>query len=222
MNAIQANCRQQLSAQDFAFLAATLADQPDHTPQLTDLLTDETARDAALESGRVLTALLESPAPMPVSPQLYFYVLTRNSLPRFERLVADYVANVLAAFLDVKRLRDVPGQPDRQADYLTDLLALVTAVSSDNAFLLRAQVGNVSLFLSGIFPEHIQARARRRGAPGLPFYEDVGRTNYRLAADHRRAQSTGLDEVFRTVSDHFTDVRHGLNEMTDRFLFIAS
>lgn len=222
MDVIQANCRHRLTAADFAFLATTLARDPAHTGSVAQLLTDETARDAALDSERVLAALIEAPGPAPVSPHLYFYVLTRRVLPQLDRTVADYIANVLATFLDLRRLRAVPGEPDQQADHLADLLTLVAAVSGDRAFLLRAQVGNVSLFLAGIFPEQIQARAHRHAAPGLDFYEAVGRTNYRLAADYRQARSSGLAPVLHLVAERFSDVRQGLNQMTDRYLFLAS
>jgi hypothetical protein len=220
MNAIQANCRQQFSGDDFGFIAATLADRWSSTAQLAELFTDESARDAALESDRLLKALLESPAPLPVSPRLYFYVLTRHSLPQFERSIADYIANVLATFLDVNKLRAVPGNPDLQADHLSDLLIAQVDAPSERAFLIHAQVGDVSLFLTGIFPEHVQHRARHCGAPDISFYEQVGSSNYRLASDHRQAQSSGLEDVFRTVSDRFTDVRQGLNRLTDRFLHL--
>lgn len=220
MKALQANCRQQLSAEDFGFVAATLSDRWSNTEQLAALLTDESARDAALESDRLLKALLESPAPLPVSPRLYFYVLTRRSLPQFDRMIADYIANVLAAFLDVNKLRAIPGHPDMQADFISDLLIAGANAGKEHAFMIHAQVGNVSLFLTGIFPDHVQHRARMRGAPDISFYEQVGSSNYRLASDHRQAQSCGLNEVFRTVSNHFTDVRQGLNQLTERFLHV--
>jgi hypothetical protein len=79
-------------------------------------------------------------------------------------------------------------------------------------------VGNYSLFLSGIFPQHIQERASRRAAPEITFYDKVGSANYRLAASHRLARNAGLGDIYLTIADHFTNVRLGLNRMSDQLL----
>jgi hypothetical protein len=40
-------------------------------------------------------------------------------------------------------------------------------------------IGNYSLFLTGVFPERIRARAEQRGFPDLRYYESLGRSQYR-------------------------------------------
>lgn len=80
MRWIGANCREQLRADDFEFVAASLAGRPDRTASVAELLTDPAARDEALDSEAVFLALVDHPAPLPVSPHLYFYVLTRHNL----------------------------------------------------------------------------------------------------------------------------------------------
>jgi hypothetical protein len=182
------------------------------------LLADPASRDAVLESDRLLHCLLHARAPLPVSPRLYFYVITRRVLAHHERVVADYIATVLAEFLEGDRWQTLPGLPDMQTRYVTDMLTVLADLKGDRAFLLQAHIGNFSLFVSGIFPEHIRHRATRRGAPALDFYESVGSTHYRLAAHQPQARTTGLENVLETIGNEFSDVRRGLNRVADQFL----
>lgn len=222
MKTIGANCREQFRIEDFEFVATALNRHGTDSQALAELLTDPTARDAALESDRVVEALVRTPDPLPVSPQFYFYVLTRRGLARFDRVVADYIANVLTTFLDLDRMRTMPTHAELQTEYLSDMLDLLKELGGEAAFVARAHVGNYSLFVSGIFADHIRYREWRRGAPGISYYEQIGSANYRLASDHRQAQEEGLDLVLRTISERFSEVRQGLNAMADRFLHLES
>lgn len=218
MKTIKPDARNRFSAGDFEFIAKALARSPDNTSSMVELLTDESARDAALDADRLLHALLDSPEPVHVSPQLYFYVLSRCCLKNFDRTVADYVASLLTEFIDAQRLKPSPEEPDINPCYVTDMLKALQAVSSERAFYIRAQVGNYSLFLTGVFPDRIRHQAARRGAPNIGFYEEVGSANYRMASGHRLAQEESLDTVYRTIADHFSEVRVGMNRLADQML----
>ncbi len=109
-----------------------------------------------------------------------------------------------------------------QTEYLTDMLTAVAALSGEAAFVTRAHVGNYTLFMAGIFPDHLRYREWVRGSPGIAYYEDVGSTSYCLAADHRQARHEGLDEVLRTIGESFTCVREGLNEVADRLMHVET
>src|SRR5438094_17530 len=84
--------------------------------------------------------------------------------------------------------------------YISDMLIALTRATPEQAFLLRAHVGNYSLFISGIFHENTQLRSLR-GGPDLEFYEQVGRTNYQLVASHAVARRCELDDVFEGLAD---------------------
>ena len=84
--------------------------------------------------------------------------------------------------------------------------------------MIRVQVGNYSLFMSGIFPQHIAHRSTHHAAPPISFYEEVGSQNYRRASDHRLARRGGLAQTYRTIAERFSEVRVGLNQMSDRLL----
>jgi hypothetical protein len=72
-----------------------------------------------------------------------------------------------------------------------------------------------------VFPDHIDARGRRRGAPGLDYYEELGSRGFRMAARFQDAEKHGLDRVYTTCADRFTHLRVALNRVSDRHLFPA-
>jgi len=221
MLTIKANCRDQLTEGDFHFLATILSSNSGaSSSSLTDLLVDPVARDTALENDRVLRALIDSPQPISVSPQLYFYVLTRHLLSEFDRDISDYVASVLCSFLDVRRLRALPNRPELDGQYVVDALAALAVAPPLDEFHIRVHVGNYTLFVTGIFPGHLRHRAAYHGAPDLPFYEEVGRASYRFASDHQLARHHALNDVYRTISDHFPKVRRDLNRLSDQLLCV--
>jgi hypothetical protein len=220
MLTIKANCREQLTEGDFRFLATVLSSHSDASSSLADLLVDPAARDTALESDRVFRALIDSPQPVCVSPQLYFYVLTRHLLSEFDRDITDYVASVLCSFLNVQRFRALPNGPELDGQYVVDALAALAVAPPHDKFHIRVHVGNYTLFVTGIFPAHLRHRAAFHGAPDLPFYEEVGRASYRFASDHQLARHHALNDVYRTIADHFPKVRRDLNRLSDELLCV--
>ncbi len=72
--------------------------------------------------------------------------------------------------------------------------------------------------MTGIFPENIERRRSRRGAPGCSFYEEVGRASYRAVAGHEVARHRGLTDVFNGLAEQFHEVRLALNQLADRLL----
>ena len=60
-----------------------------------------------------------------------------------------------------------------------------------------------------------------KGAPDLKYYEALGRTNYRVASDHRLAHKYDLAAVLDTLAQRFRATRLALNDLTDRLLSIG-
>ena len=106
---------------------------------------------------------------------------------------------------------------ERGRQYISDMLIALTRATPEQAFLLRAHVGNYSLFISGIFHENTQRRSLR-GAPDLKFYEQIGRTNYQMLASHATARRCELNDVFEGLAERFRDVRLALNQLSDQLL----
>lgn len=217
---IQANCRARFTAADFDFVVRTLArSEKDHV-SLVDLLSDVETRDSVLDHPRLVEAILSSTRHLCISSHFYFYVLARHVLRDVgitDRKLCDYVASLLETFSRGNGLH-LPHLPDAGSrQYVSDMLIALTRATPEQAFLLRAHVGNYSLFISGIFHENTQNRSRR-GAPDLSFYERIGRTNYQLVAAHATARRCELNDVYEELAGRFHEVRLALNRLSDQLL----
>jgi hypothetical protein len=139
-----------------------------------------------------------------------------------KRDVADYVAEMLAEYSRTERTKcQLPGQTE-QLDYFFEMLTALEKADDRTTFLIRAHIGNHSLFLSGVFFNRIRYRADRRGFPDISYYEALGRTNFRLASDHRLAARYDLAPIYATLSEKFHDTRMALNDISDRLFSLES
>lgn len=217
---VRANCRERFTAADFDFIVRTLGRSPNDEVSLVDLLADSETRDSVLDHPRLVDAILSHPTQLRISSQFYFYVLARYVLQQAsitDRKLCDYVASLLETFSRANQLHSPDNIDNRAHEYICDMLIALQRVTPEQAFLLRAHVGNYSLFISGIFHENAQRR-RDRGGPDLKFYEQVGRTNYQLVASHETARRCELNDVFEELAEQFHGVRLALNELSDRLL----
>jgi hypothetical protein len=216
---VRANCRERFTGADFDFIVRSLARSQTDRVSLVDLLSDAETRDSILDHPQLVDAILSNPAHLHISSQFYFYVLARYVLRQagiLDRKLCDYVGSLLEAFSRANLLHQ-PDTGNRAHEYISDMLIALQRVTPEQAFLLRAHIGNYSLFISGIFHENAQRR-HERGGPDLKFYEQIGRTNYQLLAEHATARRCELDDVFEGLAGCFHDVRLALNQLSDRLL----
>jgi len=136
-----------------------------------------------------------------------------------DRKLSDYIGSLLETFSRANQLQTAETIPARAHEYISDMLIALTRATPEQTFLLRAHVGNYSLFITGIFHENTQRRSLR-GAPDIDFYEQVGRTNYQLVASHETARRCELTDVFAGLANRFHDVRLALNDLSDRLLHL--
>ena len=217
---IRANCRARFTAADFDFIVRTLARSQTDQVSLVDLLSDVETRDSVLDHPRLVDAILNNCGHLRISSQFYFYVLARHVLQQAgirDRKLCDYVASLLETFSRASQLQIAENIGECVGQYIHDILIALTRATPEQAFLLRAHMGNYSLFVSGIFHENAQRRSLR-GGPDIGFYEQVGRTNYQVLASHAVARRCELDDVFEGLADRFRDVRLALNQLSDRLL----
>jgi hypothetical protein len=217
---ITANCRDRFTAEDFDFVVETLAKNERDSVSLVELLTDGDTRDAVLDHPQLFQTILERSAPLRISPQLYFYLLTRHVLKETgleNRELSDYVASVLEHFSDRASMRSPADGASGPIQYVSDMLVALRKASPTQTFLIRAHIGNYSLFISGIFRESVESRAHR-GAPDISFYEDMGRSNYHAAAGHQVARTAALSDVLEELAESFRVVRGALNRLSDSLL----
>lgn len=222
---IHANCRARFTADDFEFIVRSLSRSPDQAVSLQELLSDPDFRDEILEHDTLASAIVDSADSLQISTPLYFYVLCRRVLKNTSvstRDAADYIAAMLDAFVLTGHSTNASASGrDVELRYFSDILLAIRNAPPREAFRLRIHLANSALFLSGIFAENIDKRARR-GAPALWFYEELGRSSFSEAAKHQDARRFDLREIFEELADGFREARCALNDLADRLLHLES
>jgi hypothetical protein len=217
----------QLSPADVMFVCDVL-ERSGQREAIRRLMEDDEALMAVLGLAEVRRAVLESPALVGISPNLYFLVVVRHVFGQAGMVSAGltrYVAAVLAT--RVKNPR-TPDGDDVLPDYAGDYVERATAaarfggVRGGESFAWWKAAGDHFLVLTGLFPAHLDTRCDRRGAPPLDFYENFAARSYRTAADHPQARRHGLAPVLHDLSDAFPEARKALNLAAEEYLFLAN
>ena len=55
----------------------------------------------------------------------------------------------------------------------------------------------------------------------MRYYEEVGRTNYRVASDHRLAQRYELAPIFCVLAENFEPAHRALNDLAERIFSLG-
>lgn len=219
---IRANVRESLDRDDAQLALRLVASGSGDDLRDAETRLREGGIDAVLDDPRLLAALLNHSLGARASLPLFCYVVVRHALRRVgenDRALADYVAGIMLHF----GLRDgatrISPTDDEQYDTLADLVASLDKTDVRRDFLVRAHLGNYALWMSGLFPDMIERRRWRRGAPPIDYYEDMGRRGFQLAAEHRLAREHGMDELFHNAAERFGALRVALNSVSDALLF---
>ncbi|WOO41234.1 hypothetical protein [Rubellicoccus peritrichatus] len=224
MELIYPSCRESLSSSDREFVAGLMTNSKSDSEACLRLLSDPEERDILLDGDIVFEAILNDPESIGVSQKLYFYVLVRRVFRDAgidSRELADYAATLLAYF---SRSQNVFGKNTGQRQaffYVIDALAENGMMGHCERFRLTVRLADQALFLTGVFRSHVEQRKERRSAPGLGFYESVGRSNYRIAGDHHIAQEFCLNSLYGELSDGFVEIRRALNRLVDEIIFLG-
>jgi len=185
------------------------------------LLVDPATRDLVLDDPDLRRAVLELPSPLSISPELYFYLLVRHSLEQHgidDRALADYLAGMLAGAVSGEQ------QDPRTRDltYHVDFLRLLEDAHGPERFFLHVGCANRFLLLTGIFPDFVLERERRRGAPGIEYYEAIARHSFERASHHPLADEFGLTEVYDSLVQCLPTARNALDQMGRDYLFLSA
>jgi hypothetical protein len=131
--------------------------------------------------------------------------------------ISRYVAGVLTDFTHAEhlyRIRDAQGQTvEAVAEMLVEANPLLEANSFDRERAVRKQIGDFTLFLTGLFPEHVGSRFHVRRVPIDAFidYVRVGKQSYAVVAAFNLFEYRHEAPLFRRLSDRFELCVHGLN-----------
>lgn len=219
---ILANVRSRLTREDAHLALALVSQHGSEARDRAETTLREQGLEALLDDGVLLPALLGTPRGAHASLPLFAYVLVRQALlagGERDRVLADYAASLLLHFGLRDRARKVAEADDDTFDTLAGLAEQAEGPDPRRAFLVQAHLGNYALWLSGMFPDHIEHRRWRRGGPGLRYFEQLGQRGFQLAARHRLADEHGLALLFALVAERFPLLRSALNRISDAVLF---
>ncbi len=225
MKLIRPNCRTQFTAADYAFIAQVLPGLDSPSAGIIRLVRDPDTLDTVLDHPGLFRAVLDLRSCLRVSLRFYFFVLVRHVLIREEihdRDVADYVAEVLAEFSLLQRLRNPNPNDDRHLDYLHEMLEALERLEEEERFAMQAHIGNYALVMSGIFPGHLQRRVERRAAPGFKFYEELGAAHFRMAGNHYLARRMDMVSILMTLGQAFHVTRLALNHLSENLVCLEA
>ncbi len=142
----------------------------------------------------------------------------------------DYLAQMLASFTRVEsfsysvRVRRGQWRRHHVSELDVDsLIGLSQAVEEGQRFGIYRRIGDLCLFLPGIFPEHVAAeetrsRSNLRYRRGLEDYEFIGRESYRLAAQHQTAHFLRVQGVLSTLAEQFALIEKPLQFVSEHYL----
>ncbi|MDE3128377.1 MAG: hypothetical protein KGL38_10255 [Gemmatimonadota bacterium] len=199
----------------------TTGDAREDERALEARLADE-GLDAVLDDPRLPMALMREPLGALASLRLLTYVMVRSALVRMgegDRVISDYAAAVVLAFGARRRAERCDETDDALYDTLADLLRDAEGGDPRRAFLVRTHLGNYALWLSGLFPDHIEHRRWRRGGPHLDYYEEMGRRGFAMAAEHPAARRQGMAELYSAMAERFATLRLALTVFSDGLMF---
>ena len=139
----------------------------------------------------------------------------------------DYLAGMLSSFVRTnsgviywkergtwhkKRFSDID---------IDDMIELARIIDPEMRPALYRRIADLTLFLSGIFPDHATRFAARRttmlsAGRTLKDYEQQGKRFYRVA--EREADQDHLRPILAMLAEQFTLARRALNTLGDRYL----
>jgi hypothetical protein len=219
---ILANVRASLTRDDAQLALRLVASDSAAERESAEARLRDEGIDALLDDPRLLPAMLRRSHGARAGLALLCYVLVRHALRGVgedDRDLADYTAAIVVHFGMRARAMRVAEHDDERYDTLAALLGDAEGPDPRRAFLVRQHLGNYALWLSGLFPDHIEHRRWRRGGPDLDYYEAMGRRGFRLAAEHRLAREHGLAPLLEGAAARFALLRLALNRVSDALLF---
>ena len=138
-----------------------------------------------------------------------------------------YYADMLSSFTRVEsyavsiRVRKGVWRKFRFNDLdIYSLMSLCDVVDDAYRFRLFKRIGDICLFILGVFPVYadrnyrypvsgqLRPKIAGRRRVSAQDYEKEGQRFYRLAAEHRTARDMALTEVFWSLHEHFQKAKN--------------
>jgi hypothetical protein len=131
--------------------------------------------------------------------------------------VAQYVSDILAAFVHIDNLYRIRSAQGRRLEEVGEMLIesnpLLGARSFDRERDVRKHVGDYTLFMTGLFPEGV-AKIFRSKRPQLDAFVDfvqAGKESYEIVSSFDQFEYRDEAPLFRKLSRNFELCVFGLN-----------
>jgi len=219
MDWLYTSTREVLNNKDADFIKKVLGVSGNNAQAFDELFLDIETKNMLLDNKELYDAILQSKGYLDISPALYFYILVRRMLLECaidNREVADYVSGMLTKAVHVEEAFKQDITEGKTYYYVTDCLKKIDQATPREEFYLRVQLADQSLFITGIFPDHLRHRTDRKAAPGLDYYEAIGSRQYEVAGKHCLAEEFQLNGVFSLLGHDFPAARKALNQFTEK------
>ena len=137
--------------------------------------------------------------------------------------VIDYLGRLLDRYLYAQQLFSPVNGGRLSLPYFSDLLEETqTSTSGRGLFDAYRRYGDSSLFITGVFPKALRPRRRSRrmrvAFVDHSYYVSTGQRSYRMAAQHKLAESTEQRSLLEKLAAYFEVYADALNEMSDRYI----
>jgi hypothetical protein len=151
--------------------------------------------------------------------QLFAELIDRH-LVRFARLddpeMARYIASMLVEFTHSDRLYRIRNASGKRLEDVGEMLIESNPLLAGRSFFyereVRKHIGDYTMFMTGLFPEHVE-RIRSRGTRLDSFvdYMKAGKESYSIVASFDQFEFRDAAPLFRRLADRFELCVFGLN-----------
>lgn len=131
---------------------------------------------------------------------------------------AGYVSNLLIEFTHADKLFKLRDARGRRLDDVGEMLLESDPLGPEGSFererRVRKHVGDYTLFMTGMFPESVTARRKRRAFPRLDLlldYVKAGKESYAIVSSFDQFEYREEAPIFRRLSESFELCVYGLN-----------
>lgn len=198
--------REQIPVNDQNTIASVITETEADKNTVLNLLQDPKCRDKILDSQKLFAYVVDGENTLvKIGLKLYFYVIIRNILLDYGITnihITDYVVELLY-YYKTKTI---------EASYLFEMIEKEMEASTDfQKFATAMEKADSLLILTGIFPQFVEHRKNRRGAPGIEFYEQTGAETYLQLAENEYAHKHKMTQNFELIGTNFRKVRRSLN-----------
>jgi hypothetical protein len=136
-----------------------------------------------------------------------------------DREVISYLSNLLADFTRTDQLYKIRDARGRRLDDVGEMLIESNPLLEAGSFVrereVRKHIGDYTLFLTGLFPEHLQRPRRSLRLDYFVDYVKAGKESYHIVSKFDQFEFRRVAPLFRRLAEHFELLAYGLNRVRD-------